>query len=149
MKCNPNLIREKVKSTAISDMEDRRVSFASASRKPLLEKRASSPAPSEISRQDGAISGSRGKSKKATGKKDPQSSKGSSNPGSRRGSRRESTRTKDEKIIKEAAANSHGRKESLFKKSDVRYKEIRRHIQKMEREKKKESESGEKQRQEL
>ena len=132
-------------------MEDRRVSFVSASRKREDGKRPPSPAPSEASRQSGSISGPGGKNKKATGKKSSKSPKGSFTAGPRRGSRKESLRSKEAKKTQEVAvaANNQARRESLFKKSDVRFKEIKRQMQKKQRDQKKQSDSGDKQRQEL
>ena len=56
---------------------------------------------------------------------------------------------KDAQAAQDAAANTRGRSDSLFKKSDVRYKEIRRALTKRQRDAKKNAETGEKPQQEL
>ena len=151
---NKAQIKHKKKNLNIStllSMEERRVSFASASRKPLLRdgNRPTSPSPSDVPRQNGSVSGPGGKNKKSTDKKRSQSPKGSFNAGTRRDSRKGSLKSKEVKKVQEAATSSRGRSDSLFKKSDIRYKEIKRSLQKRQRDQKKQSESGEKQRQEL
>ena len=114
---------------------------------------AASPAPNDAAPQRGSIHGPGDKSKKSAGKKGSESPKGDPkdplNVGTRRGSRRESMKAKEAKKIREAANNNKGRRDSLFKKSDARYKEIKRQMQKKQRDQKKKAESGEKQRQEL
>jgi hypothetical protein len=124
---------------------ERRISFAGASSKAGEKQRGPSPAPSD-SRRNASIS----KDRKSKGRKGSQSPKGSHSPkgsfagkGSRRGSRRKSMISKDAKAAEEAAAEK-GRSDSLFKKSDVRYKEIRRALTKRQRDAKKNKDSGEK-----
>ena len=131
----------------MANLEDRRVSFASKSGE---EKRGPSPAPSS---RGGSMSGPGGKDKKGKNRRGSQSPKGSRSPkGSfgRRGSRRGSKASKkDAATAQDTGSNNRGRSDSLFKKSDVRYKEIRRALTKRQRDLKKASESGEKPTQEL
>ena len=56
---------------------------------------------------------------------------------------------KPKKVEEEVTTSNRGRSDSLFKKSDVKYKEIRRALTKRQREAKKQAESGEKPTQEL
>ena len=134
----------------MSNLEDRRVSFGAGSSNAVENKRGPSPAPSD-SRKSGSLSGSINKNKKSKGRKGSQSPKGSfSGAGTGRGSRRSSMKAKKESNNEQdIAANTRGRSDSLFKKSDVRYKEIRRALTKRQRDAKKNAESGEKRTQEL
>ena len=129
-----------------TNLEERRVSVSfGGSSKPTEDKNATK------STTKGSVSKQGGKTSKAKGKKGAQSPsrspKGSF--GERRGSRRGSMKTK--KAAEDVAAKElkRGRSDSLFKKSDVRYKEIRRALTKRQRDQKKNADSGEKQTQEL
>ena len=126
----------------MSNLEERRVSFVSTK-----STDQGKPADRPESRKGGSISSSDGKDKKKKGKKGSQSPNRSPKGSfGRRGSRRASMKPKK---VEDAAANNRARSDSLFKKSDVKYKEIRRALTKRQREAKKQAESGEKPTQEL
>ena len=126
----------------MSNLEDRRVSFVST--KSTDQGKPADPPESRKS----SMSRSDGRDKKRKGRKGSQSPKGSPKGSfGRRGSRRGSMKPK--KVTEDVSTNSQARKDSLFKKSDVKYKEIRRALTKRQREAKKQAESGEKPTQEL
>ena len=122
---------------------DRRKSYGS---------RAASPAPTDGSKRSGSLSrnkpGKGGKGKKGRSRKGSASPKGTFNAGSRRASRKKSM-TVRETLNVEEAAKERGAREDLFKKTDARYKEIRRQLTRRQREQKKQSLAGEERRQEL
>ena len=139
----------------MSNLEERRVSFDQGP-KPLnliqaaaaTAQKAPSPDPSDTPKKRGSTSGKTGKEKTTKSAKGSQSPKGSFT-GQRRDSRRGSgVKVKKEVKTKEPQPGRQ-RSDSLFKKSDVRYKEIRRALTKRQRDQKKKAESGEKQQQEL
>ena len=126
----------------MSNLEERRVSFVSSK----SNDQGKAPSRPE-SRSKGSLSGPGGKDKKGKGKKGSQSPKGSPKGSfARRGSRRASMKPKK---VEDDAANKRARSDSLFKKSDVKYKEIRRALTKRQRDAKKQADSGEKPTQEL
>ena len=122
---------------------DRRKSYGS---------RAASPAPTDASRRSGSLSKSKpgkgGKSKRGKGRKGSASPKGSFNADARRESRKKSMTVK-ESLKLEDAAKYGGNRESLFQKTDARFKEIKRQLTRRQREQKKETQAGEERRQEL
>ena len=126
----------------MSNLEDRRVSFVST--KSTDQGKPADPPESRKS----SMSRSDGKDKKKKGRKGSHSPKGSPKSSfGRRGSRRGSMKPK--KVTEDVTTSNQARKDSLFKKSDVKYKEIRRALTKRQREAKKQAESGEKPTQEL
>ena len=87
------------------------------------------------------------KRKKGAGKKDTASPKKSFNAESRRASRQRSLTASRRGSIEDTSGR--GRTEHLSKKPDAKYKEIKRHLQRKQRELKKQTEAGEERQQEL
>ena len=93
--------------------------------------------------------GKEGKRKRGAGKKDTASPKKSFNAESGRASRQRSLAASRRGSIEEAASSRGRAAEHLSKKPDAKYKEIKRHLQRKQRELKKQTEAGEERQQEL
>ena len=107
--------------------------------------------PTDASRQNSSSGRNKpekeGKRKKGSGKQDTASPKKAFNAESRRASRQRSVNASRRGSIEDAA--SRGRTEHLSKKPDAKYKEIKRHLQRKQRELKKQTDAGEERQQEL
>ena len=121
-----------------------------AERRKSYGSRAASPAPTDGSRRSSSAAqpGKGGKGKRGKGRKGSASPKGSFNADSRRESRKKSM-TVRESLKLEEAAKGGGHRESLFQKTDARYKEIKRQLTRRQREQKRQTQAGEERRQEL